>query len=102
MGESEDIPSAGRIAGTIPLFFYDLIGRIVPGAVLILGLLLCMRRDPLANWFDGLQKTFPKDSSAGYAVAMLLLFLHSHIFAVLCCLLYRIWLSNGYGRGSAL
>jgi len=33
MGESEGVSSPGQIAGTIPLFFYDLIGRIVPGAV---------------------------------------------------------------------
>jgi hypothetical protein len=74
MSESEDVSSPGRIAGTIPLFFYDLIGRIVPGAALILGLLLYVRRDLLANWLSGLQAVFPKDSTAGYAAAIILLF----------------------------
>jgi hypothetical protein len=74
MGESEDVSSSGRIAGTIPLFFYDLIGRIVPGAALILGLLIYVRRDLLINWLSGLQEVFPKDSTAGYAAAIILLF----------------------------
>jgi hypothetical protein len=100
MGEPEDIPSAARIAGTIPLFFYDLIGRIVPGAVLILGLLLYTRRDLLGDWFDGLQKVFPKDSSAGYEVAMLLLFFAFAYFCgvVLSSLSYMVveWIWNRF------
>lgn len=81
MGESEDVSSPGQIAGTIPLFFYDLIGRIVPGAVLILGVMVYVRRDLLVNWLSGLQQVFPKDSTAGYAAAIILLFF---AFAYFC------------------
>lgn len=70
--ESE-IPSSERIAEKIPLFFYDLIGRIVPGAVLMLGLLVYREHNILLNEFD-LNKIFPQNASSGYAIAMLLLF----------------------------
>ena len=74
MAESEDIPNAKQLSGTIPLFFYDLVGHIVPGTALILGFLIYIRRELLTGWLPELQTVFPKESTAGYAAAMILLF----------------------------
>ena len=43
MSESEDGLSPKQIGGTIPLFFYDLVGHIVPGTALIFGLWIYFR-----------------------------------------------------------
>ncbi len=95
MGESEDVSSPGKLAGTIPLFFYDLIGRIVPGAVLILGIMVYARRDLLVNWLGGLQQVFPKDSTAGYAAAMILLFFaFAHFCGVILASLSYLLIEN--------
>ncbi len=73
-----------QISGSIPFFFYDLIGRIVPGAVLILGVLLYFENDLLHNWLMTIQCIFPKDSTAGYALAIVLLFFGvAHLLGVL-------------------
>ena len=61
-----------------------MIGRIVPGTVLILGLLLFFYNDSLPNWLDGIQRVFPKDSTAGYALAIVLLFFGvAHVLGVI-------------------
>jgi hypothetical protein len=72
---SDEAPSAKEIPGTIPLFFYDTIGRIIPGALLIIGVLAFCRRNSITDWPGPLDKVFPNDSTAGYSLAVILLFL---------------------------
>ncbi|HZW94025.1 MAG TPA: hypothetical protein VFF64_13830 [Candidatus Eremiobacteraceae bacterium] len=74
MSESEDGPSPKQIGGTIPLFFYDLVGHIVPGTALVFGLWIYFRPSFFTSWLTELQTAFPKDSTAGYAAAIIVLF----------------------------
>ncbi len=71
---SDESPSTKEITGSMPLFFYDAIGRIVPGALLMIGLLFYFKRDLISDWPCPLLRTFPKDSTAGYSLAILLVF----------------------------
>jgi len=72
--ESEASPS--KVGGVIPFFFYDAIGRIIPGAFAIVGILVTLKgSNLLATWPSVIQSTFPKDSTAGYATSVILLFL---------------------------
>lgn len=99
MAESEAVSSPSRIAGTIPLFFYDLIGRIVPGATLILGMMVYVKRDLLVNWFSGLQQVFPPSSTAGYAAAMILLvFAIAHFCGVILASLSYLMIEHLWKR----
>jgi hypothetical protein len=82
---SDEPVSASRITGVIPFFFYDAIARIVPGAFLLIGAAFSLTGGTLlTSWPAELQKTFPKDSTAGYAAAVVLLFLGvAHFLGVL-------------------
>ena len=88
---------AKPVSGSIPFFFYDLIGRIVPGAVLVIGVLLYFENDLVHNWLNTIQCIFPKDSTAGYALAIVLLFFGiAHLLGVLLAsmsyiLIVKIW-----------
>jgi hypothetical protein len=73
----EDMPSIKEMTGKIPLFFYDAIGRILPGAVFVVGTICYLNRNRLTSWdmaVRTLQTLFPKESTAGYSLAALLLF----------------------------
>jgi len=70
----EEAPSTKETGGLIPLFFYDVIGRILPGAILMFGVLLYLDPQSLLTWPKPLVDTFPKDSTAGYTFAALLIF----------------------------
>ncbi|MBZ5668035.1 MAG: hypothetical protein LAO30_26055 [Acidobacteriia bacterium] len=70
----DDTPSVEKIGGTIPLFFYDVIGHIFPGATLILGLAWYLQAIDISNWSQSIQGLFPKDASAGSAALIFLLF----------------------------
>lgn len=81
--EPASLNASTRIPGIIPHFFYDLIGRILPGAYLILGVLIILWQE------DGISNSVPKylfepgvlDKATGLLVMLLtvglLLFLAS-------------------------
>jgi hypothetical protein len=79
-----DDTSTINIGGQIPFFFYDVIGRILPGAILLLGTILYFRSDFLTAWPEIIHTTFPPNSTAGYAAAIVLLFFGiSHFLGLL-------------------
>jgi hypothetical protein len=101
---SDEPVSTSKITGVIPFFFYDAIGRIVPGAFLLIGVLLSARGGALlASWPTELQRAFPKDSTAGYAAAVVLLFVGiAHFLGVLLGSLSDAIISRPWRRLSPL
>jgi hypothetical protein len=71
---SDETPSTEKIGGAIPLFFYDVIGHIFPGATLVLALAWYLKIINTCNWSLSIQGLFPKDASAGGAALISLLF----------------------------
>lgn len=81
MGDESEPVSASKAGGLIPFFFYDVIGRILPGAFLIVCVLIALRGGrSLYSWPSLLQSVFPKDSSGGYSAVVVLLFFGTAAF----------------------
>jgi len=66
--EDSTLPSASQAIGVIPHFFYDIIGRIIPGAFVIVSVVEMFGLSPQLSFLkDGLTKT-PQADATGYVI----------------------------------
>jgi hypothetical protein len=80
MSESDSPLSVPEgIGSTVPYFFYDLIGRIIPGAFVIIGSLVCLFPNGLMSCLEDAQKS-PGGPEAGIVILGAISFLFASYF----------------------